>query len=128
MNNQIKDKDIQFVIGNLLRYGVWTALSIAALGGVIYLIRHGQETIHYGTFTEKNVTIFHLAEQVILGVSQGKGQSIILLGIFLLFLTPILRIIFSLIAFFIEKDYLYVGITLLVIGIICFSVFYGFAH
>lgn len=128
MKNDLKDKDIQLIIGNLLRYGVWIALSVAALGGVIYLTHHGQEAIHYGTFIEKDVTIFHLMEGMLHGIASGSGPSIILLGVFLLFLTPILRILFSLVAFFIEKDYLYVSITLLVIGIICFSVFFGFAH
>ena len=126
--NQISDKDIQYIIGNLLRYGVWIALGVATLGGLIYLFRHEQEIVHYGNFLEQDIDIFSLVKQILSDVGKGKGESIILLGILLLFLTPILRIIFSLVAFFIEKDYLYVGITLVVIGIICFSVFFGFAH
>lgn len=126
--NQIRDKDIQYVIGNLLRYGVWIALGVAALGGLIYLFRHNHEIVHYGSFVEQDINIFVLIREMLQDVSKGKGESIILLGIILLFLTPILRIIFSLIAFLFEKDYLYVGITLIVIGIICFSVFFGFAH
>lgn len=126
--NQISDKDIQYIIGNLLRYGVWIALGVATLGGLIYLFRHEQEIVHYGNFVEQDIDVFSLVKQTLSDVGKGKGESVILLGILLLFLTPILRIIFSLVAFFIEKDYLYVGITLVVIGIICFSVFFGFAH
>jgi len=126
--NQLRDKDIQYIIGNLLRYGVWIALGVAALGGLIYLYRHEREIVHYGSFVERDINIFVLIHDMLQDVSKGKGESIILLGIILLFLTPILRIIFSLIAFLFEKDYLYVGITLVVIGIICFSVFFGFAH
>lgn len=126
--NQLRDKDIQYIIGNLLRYGVWIALGVAALGGLIYLYRHEREIVHYGSFVERDINIFVLIRDMLQDVSKGKGESIILLGIILLFLTPILRIIFSLIAFLFEKDYLYVGITLVVIGIICFSVFFGFAH
>jgi len=127
-NKPLQDRDIQLIIGNLLRYGVWISLSVAAIGGIVYLFRHEQDAIHYGTFIEQDTDIFALVKQTIIGVFNGKGQSIILLGIMLLFLTPILRLVFSLIAFFVEKDYLYVGITLLVIGIICFSMFFGFAH
>lgn len=126
--NQLRDKDIQYIIGNLLRYGVWIALGVAALGGLIYLFRHEREIVHYGSFVEQDINIFVLIRDMLQDVSKGKGESVILLGIILLFLTPILRIIFSLIAFLFEKDYLYVGITLVVIGIICFSVFFGFAH
>ncbi|QNL48349.1 DUF1634 domain-containing protein [Olivibacter sp. SDN3] len=128
MESKIRDRDIQYIIGNLLRYGVWIALSVAVLGGIIYLFNHEQETVHYGTFIEQNKTIFALISETISGTFSGSGDAIILLGIILLFLTPILRVFFSLIAFFIEKDYLYVCITLIVIGIICFSIFYGFAH
>jgi len=127
-NEKVKDRDIQLVIGNLLRYGVWTALGVAALGGLIYLFNHERETIHYGTFIEKDIDILTLSKQTLIGVTHGRGDDVILLGILLLFLTPILRIIFSLVAFLLEKDYLYVGITLLVIAIICFSIFFGFAH
>ncbi|WP_134090550.1 DUF1634 domain-containing protein [Olivibacter sp. XZL3] len=127
-SDKLRDRDIQLIIGNLLRYGVWTALAVAALGGLIYLFNHEQELVHYGNFVEKDVSIFALVEQTLKGAARVKGDDIILLGILLLFLTPILRILFSLIAFLLEKDFLYVGITALVIAIICFSVFFGFAH
>lgn len=127
-NEKIGDRDIQLVIGNLLRYGVWTALGVAALGGLIYLFNHEQEIVHYSIFVEKDVNILTLTKETLGGVIHGRGDDVILLGILLLFLTPILRIVFSLVAFFLEKDYLYVAITLLVIAIICFSVFFGFAH
>ncbi|GAA4793076.1 DUF1634 domain-containing protein [Olivibacter ginsenosidimutans] len=126
--SNLGDRDIQLIIGNLLRYGVWTALTVATLGGIIYLFRHDREFVNYQTFVEHDDNIFDVIKHMLNGVFQGYGHSIILLGVMLLFLTPILRLIFSLVAFFIEKDYLYVGITLLVIGIICFSVFFGFAH
>lgn len=127
-SDKIRDRDIQLIIGNLLRYGVWTALAVAALGGLIYLFNHEQEVVHYGSFVEKDISVFALVQQMLQGVARVKGDDIILLGILLLFLTPILRILFSLIAFLLEKDFLYVAITILVITIICFSVFFGFAH
>jgi len=124
----LKDTDIQLIIGTLLRYGVWISLSIAAIGGVIYLFGHEEELVQYQVFKEQDHHIFSIIQDTFIGVTHGRGRSIILLGVLLLFLTPILRLVFSLIAFFLEKDYLYVGITLLVIGIICFSIFFGFAH
>lgn len=128
MESKIRDRDIQYIIGNLLRYGVWIALSVAVLGGIIFLFNHEQETVHYDTFTEQNKTVFSLLREMFRGIFSGNGEAVILLGIMLLFLTPILRVFFSLIAFVLEKDYLYVCITLIVIGIISFSIFYGFAH
>jgi len=124
----LKDTDMQFIIGTLLRYGVWISLSIAAIGGLIYLFGHEAELVQYQTFKEHDHDIFSVLQNTFIGVMHGRGRSIILLGVLLLFLTPILRLVFSLVAFFFEKDYLYVGITLFVIGIICFSIFFGFAH
>lgn len=122
------DKDIQQVIGHLLRYGIWTALTVACIGGMIYIFRHSTETVNYSRFIEKDEDIFHIVSAAVSGMLQWKGRSIILIGVLLLFLTPVLRLVFSLVAFLFEKDYLYVGITALVILIISFSIFFGVSH
>nr|NKQ94879.1 DUF1634 domain-containing protein [Escherichia coli] len=53
------------------------------------------------------------------------GASIIQLAVVLLIATPILRIAFSVLAFAIEKDKLYVIITLIVFSIIIFGMYSG---
>lgn len=122
------EKDFQKLIGNLLRYGVWTSLSIAFIGGIIYLSTHGNELEDYSVFHEKDTNIFKVIGDVLSGVFQAKGESIIFLGIILLFLTPMLRLLISLLVFRIEKDYLYVYITTVVILIIALSISFGFSH
>lgn len=122
------EKDFQLIIGNLLRYGVWISLSVAFLGGIIYLLNHGNELENYSTFYENDTNIFKVIINIYNGVIQGQGESIILLGIILLFITPILRLLISLIVFYFEKDYLYVFITMIVILIIGTSIFFGFSH
>ncbi|KUF42051.1 DUF1634 domain-containing protein [Myroides marinus] len=125
---KFSDTDLQSIIGNVLRYGVWTALSVAGLGGIILLFTRSNEEVHFTNFIEKDDNIITVVQNILAGVSQGNGESIIFLGILLLFLTPILRIFLSLLSFFLEKDWLYVFITLIVIGIIVFSVSFGFSH
>jgi len=122
------ERDFQQLIGNLLRYGVWISLSVAFLGGIVYLVNHGTETVNYATFIENDRSIFQVVSQVFEGIATFQGESLIFLGIILLFLTPVLRVILSLFSFLLEKDYLYVGITLVVILIIGVSVWLGFAH
>ncbi|WP_300596593.1 DUF1634 domain-containing protein [Niabella sp.] len=126
--NRFTDKTLQTIIGNLLRYGVWLALSIGAIGGVIYLLKHGQETIHYDHFTERDKSIGQLVDEMIAGVKEDSGTAIIFLGIVLLFLTPALRLVLSFFSFLIEKDYLYVIITLIVMVIIGVSISLGYSH
>lgn len=122
------EKDFQTIIGNLLRYGVWIALSVAFIGGIIYLMHHGSDIEDYSVFKENDRNIFEVITAICNGVTQGNGESIIFFGVILLFLTPVLRVLLSLFAFLLEKDYMYVVITLIVIFIILVSVSLGFSH
>ncbi len=125
---KFNDTDLQAIIGNVLRYGVLLALSVALIGGIILLFTQSGETVDFATFTEKHDNIYIVFDNIIRGVAQGDGEAIIFLGVLLLFLTPALRLILSLISFFLERDWLYIIITLIVIGIIALSVSFGFSH
>jgi len=122
------EKDFQKIVGNLLRYGVWISLSVAFIGGIVYLLHHGSEIENYSVFKENDQNIFEVIAAVYNGVVQGRGESIIFFGIVLLFLTPVFRVLLSLFSFLLEKDYLYVVITTIVIGIIIMSISFGFSH
>ncbi|MFY7816398.1 MAG: DUF1634 domain-containing protein, partial [Chryseobacterium taeanense] len=59
---------------------------------------------------------------------KGEGMAIIQLGILLLIFTPLMRIIFALIGYLKEKDYVYVVISSIVLAIMAVSFFTGYAH
>ncbi|MCV9933085.1 DUF1634 domain-containing protein [Flavobacterium sp. LS1R47] len=122
------EKDFQSIIGNLLRYGVWISLSVAFIGGIVYLMHHGNDIEDYSVFKENDRNIFEVITAIYNGVIQGNGESIIFFGVILLFLTPVLRVLLSLFSFLLERDYMYVVITLIVIFIILVSVSLGFSH
>lgn len=122
------EKDFQTIVGNLLRYGVWISLSVAFIGGIVYLIHHGNDIENYSVFKENDLNIFEVIGTVYKGVIQGSGEYLIFFGIILLFLTPVFRVLLSLFSFLLEKDYLYVTITLIVILIIITSISFGFSH
>ena len=122
------EKDFQTIIGNLLRYGVWISLSVAFIGGIVYLMNHGSQIEDYSVFKENDRNIFEVIAAVYHGAISGDGASLIFTGIILLFLTPVLRVLLSLFSFLLEKDYLYVFITLIVVVIIGMSIFLGFSH
>ena len=124
--SNFKDNDMQAVIGWILRIGVLLSMSIIFIGGVIYLYRHGHIAADYHTF--KGVPDFvTTAPALINGVFTFRGRAIIQAGIILLIATPIIRVVFSAIGFVLEKDYLYTGITLLVLLIIMASMLSGHA-
>jgi len=121
-----RDTDMQAVIGWILRLGVLLSMSIIFIGGVIYLYRHGQAIANYHTF--KGIPDFvHNIHGILNGIITFRGQAIIQAGIILLIATPIIRVIFSAIGFVLEKDYLYIGITILVLLIIMVSMLSGHA-
>lgn len=127
-STSFNDKDFQKIIANVLRYGVWIALSIALIGGVLLLFQDSNKIVDFQFFTENDHNILVVFQNSIQGVLQGQGEAIVFLGIFFLFLTPVMRILLSLFSFYKEKDLLYVIITLLVILIILLSLSFGFSH
>jgi uncharacterized membrane protein len=118
--NKFKDKDMQVVIGWILRIGVVASMIIVTIGGVIFLYRHGNSVPDYHTFkgVRQGTGILH-------GLFNMRGQAIILAGIILLIATPVMRVAFSIAGFLIEKDYLYTLISLIVLLIIVISMLSG---
>jgi uncharacterized membrane protein len=119
-----KDADIQLLIGNVLRWGVILAMSVVFCGGLIYIYRHGHETASYHTF-KGEPDFLKSINGIFKGILEIKGRAIIQLGILLLIATPIVRILLSIVSFLLEKDYKYVLITLIVLGIIMSSMLSG---
>ncbi len=62
---------------------------------------------------------------VISGVVVGKAYAIIGLGMLLLIATPVARVALSVLFFLAQRDWLYVGITLLVLGVLLLSFWTG---
>ncbi len=125
------ERDMELLIGKLLRYGVMLACGITLFGGVIYLFQnHGVSMVHYKP-TPDDMPFpgveFYLREitTIIPRVLSFDGAAIIQLGVCVLIATPILRVAFSVIGFLIEKDYMYVVITLIVLCIIVANMLLG---
>jgi uncharacterized membrane protein len=119
-----KDADMQSVIGWILRVGVIVSMAVVVLGGIIFLWRHGHSIPDFHTF--KKIPYFiSSSEGVFEGVIHGKGQAIVQLGIMILIATPVMRVVFAVIAFALEKDRLYMLISLLVLLIILASMLTG---
>ncbi len=126
-HNKINDKDIQQLLGNLLRSGVYISMSIVLLGAIVYLYNHGSERVDYAEFDMAKVNL-KAVSTILVELKNFQGAAIIQFGILLLVFTPIARVLMSAVSFFMERDYLYVFICLLVLGIIITSVSGGFTH
>jgi uncharacterized membrane protein len=114
------DQTIENVVGNLLRVGVSLAAAVVMLGGAIYLARHWAEPVNYRIFRGEPAeyrSVFGIFHQVL----AVRGRGIVQLGLLLLIATPVARVGFSAWAFFEERDRMYVGFTLIVLGVLLYS-------
>jgi len=118
--NFLADKDIQLILGTLLRVGVISSMSVVFLGGVIYLISNSSAVVDYNEFDPGKSGLSSIVA-IFAGLKHLDGAAIIQFGTLLLIFTPILRVVFSVFSFLIEKDYLYVLIGLFVLAVILFS-------
>ena len=117
---KITDTDLEKLIGQLLRYGVVLSSLIVAAGGIVYLWRHGRETPQFHVFRGEPDKM-RKAGPLFRTIFNGEGRPLIQLGLFVLIATPIFRIVFSVFGYLMEKDYLYVLITLIVLGVILWN-------
>lgn len=125
------ERDMELLIGKLLRYGVMLACAITLIGGVVYLFQnHGISMERYkptpdgAPFPGVDYYLRELST-IFPRILSFDGAAIIQFGVCVLIATPILRVAFSVVAFLIEKDYLYVTITLIVLAIIIANMLLG---
>lgn len=125
MKRHFADFDLNRSVGNLLRIGVLLSV-ITSFIGFIKLSFEGFEM-------PRDYALLEISEENIwqsfwTSLMKLEGMAIIQLGILLLILTPLVRILFALIGYLKEKDYTYVLISLIVLGIMVVSFLMGFAH
>jgi uncharacterized membrane protein len=96
------------------------------LGGILYLIQYGGEQADYKKFKGEPAVLTQLGA-IVKDAWSFDGKAIIQFGLLLLLATPVARVAFSVFAFALRRDWLYVVITLVVLGILLLSLFGGSA-
>lgn len=118
------DHDVQILIGNLLRTGVTLAAAVVLFGGGVYLARHGLTAPQYRVF-KGEPTELCTVPGIVKGALTLRGRGLIQLGLLLLIATPVVRVAVSVGAFAVQRDRLYVAITLIVLTILVYSLASG---
>jgi uncharacterized membrane protein len=111
-------------IGHLLRFGVVLAALVVLGGGILFLYRHGTELADHRAF-ELEPADLRNPVGIIQDALHGRGRGWIQLGVLLLIATPVARVFFSIIAFWLERDRLYVAFTLIVLTFLLYGLFGG---
>lgn len=100
------------------------AACIVAVGGAFYLVRRAATVPRYGTFQGEPDFLEHVGKVVRAAVTL-RSEAIIQLGLLVLIAVPILRVAVSVILFFAKRDWLYTGVTLLVLAVLLFALLGG---
>ena len=114
------DERVDRIIGTLLRAGVILAAVVVVAGAVVFFWRHGAEHPQYAVFHGMPEEL-HTLPAILGGVMAGRGRALIQLGLILLIATPVARVVFSVVAFTLQRDWAYVGITAIVLAVLLYS-------
>ena len=119
------EEQVENTIAQLLRGGVLLSACVVIIGAVLYLGSSPMAHVSYRTFNgepEQLKTVHGIVRWAFSGHSRGIMQ----LGLLLLIATPIARVIFSIFAFAIEGDRMYVTFTLIVLVVFLYSLLGSF--
>lgn len=120
------DQRMDEIMGTLLRTGVVLAAAVVFAGGVVYLTRHRVPPNNYHVFQGEPVELRTISG-ILREAFAFRGRGLIQLGLLILIATPIARVVFSVFAFLYQRDWTYVVVTLLVLGLLFYSLLGGHA-
>jgi uncharacterized membrane protein len=119
-----QDQRMDQIMAVLLRSGVLLAASLVFIGGVVYLSRHDLPAINYRVFQGEPQEL-RTVSGILREAATFHGRGLIQLGLLILIATPVARVLFSVVAFLYERDWTYVAITMIVLALLCYSLFGG---
>jgi uncharacterized membrane protein len=119
-----QEQQLEQWLGNLLRTGVMLAATVVAVGGVLYLTQHGGAAPDGKVFHGEPADL-RSPSGIVERALRLNSRGLIMAGLLLLVATPVARVAFSVIGFLRERDYLYVGLTLIVLLVLLYSLFIG---
>jgi len=117
-------------LSRLLRIGVVASMAVVIAGVTLTFFHHPQyvrSTTALRELTDAATIYPHRLAGVIAQIRTGRGQGIVMIGLLMLIATPVARVAFSIVAFAIERDRLYVAITCVVLALLLVSFAIGAA-
>jgi uncharacterized membrane protein len=114
------DRDIEFYMSMLLITGVIISGIVVFIGCIVYLYQNKYMTSNYNVFIGEPERLRNTYE-IMRGALNFQGRALIQFGILLLISTPVARVLFAVLGFFMENDKLYTLISLIVLGILMVS-------
>ncbi len=117
---KIDEKKFEQWIGLQLRIGVLLAATIVLAAGIFYLKKYGGTAPDYHVYKSEPAELRQITG-VFHSALSGHARGLIALGLLILIATPIARVAFSVVAFALERDWLYVVTTIIVLAVLLYS-------
>lgn len=114
------DHHVEEIIGNLLRWGVILAALVVLAGAAVYLAHNAFVHPDYRIFRGEPSDLRHV-RGILRDTRALQGRGIIQLGLLLLIATPVARVAFSIVAFGVQRDRMYMAIALIVLATLLYS-------
>jgi uncharacterized membrane protein len=118
------DRRMEIIMGRLLQVGVFLASAVVLAGGFLYVRAHFGATMDYRTFAGEPAAL-RSARGLFRLLMVGNPSAVIQVGVLLLIATPIARVIFAVVGFALERDRLYMAVSLTVLAILLASLLYS---
>ena len=116
---QKEKEELDLIMGKILRVGIFLSILFMFIGLVLYLFS-GQQVISLKNLEQFNPVAYVKRHSIF------DAVTFMLLGAFMLILTPIFRVISTFIIFVKTKDKMYTIFTVIVMVIILVSIILGF--
>ncbi len=118
------DEQMDAAIAVILRTGVIIAALTVLVGGIYYLVRYGFALPDYRVFLGEPADMRSISG-IVSDALALRPRGIIQFGLLLLIATPIVRVAFAVLAFALQRDRVYVIVTLIVLGVLLYSLLGG---
>jgi uncharacterized membrane protein len=125
LHRELDEQKVEDLIAHLLRAGVVAAALVVIGGAVFYLGTHPWTRVDYRSFRGEPEQL-KAVHGIVRSAFSGEPMGIMQLGLLILVATPIARVIFSMVAFAIEGDRMYVFFTMIVLAVLMYSLFGSF--
>ncbi|HEY4950251.1 MAG TPA: DUF1634 domain-containing protein [Candidatus Acidoferrales bacterium] len=120
VGGKVDDKSVEIFLGNLLRWGVLLAALVVFVGGVWFLAESYDVPQNYRTFRGEPAEL-RAVPQIAHQAMTLRPLGLIQFGLLLLIATPVARVLFSVLGFALERDWMYVVLTLLVLALLVYT-------
>ncbi len=122
---------VELAISILLRVGVATSLILIVVGTIVSFLRHPEYvnlSAELANLVQPGRAPLRSLSEVAAGLRDLRGEAIVALGLLVLIATPMMRVGVSIVAFFLERDWVYTLITSAVFCLLMLSLLLGAAE